>query len=294
MTDGPLTFRSGYNHDRRSFLALADLLRDTFDIDISRLDRFGGPEPSSMPFAWFDADGRCVANFSAFSLPLVVDGRIVRAAGYQSGAVRPDYRGRGLYGDLMVRAFGWADARGFEAGILLTDKPDLYRRHGFEVVPQHAFRGQVVPKPAKGRSRRLSIDDDTDLALMADLLESRCDLSQRFATRRQTQTFLLNACIDPDIRLSHIPALDTIVAWKTEDGTLRLLDVVTRYMPDIATIVGALGDDGAAVETLFPPDLLGWDGAPVPFSGSCVLMIRPGPEGPVPAGPFMLSPMADF
>jgi GNAT superfamily N-acetyltransferase len=59
-------------------------------------------------------------------MPLVVNGRVVRAAGYQSGAVRPDYRGQGLYRTLMKRAFDWAERGGFEAGILLTDKPGLY------------------------------------------------------------------------------------------------------------------------------------------------------------------------
>ena len=69
-----LELRTGYFCDRPSFLALAGLLQDIFDIDIALLDRFGGPDLTATPFGYFDSDGRCVANFSAFSMPLVVDG----------------------------------------------------------------------------------------------------------------------------------------------------------------------------------------------------------------------------
>ena len=80
MTD-MLELRSDYFGDPASFRALVDLLRDTFDIDVGEVERFGGQEQGSMPFGYFDAEGRCVANFSAFSMPLVIGGRPVRAVG---------------------------------------------------------------------------------------------------------------------------------------------------------------------------------------------------------------------
>lgn len=68
--DAGLTLRSGYFGERFDFLALADLLKDTFEIDIAVLDRFGGPDSSAMPFGLFDEDGRCQAG-SQLSPPLV-------------------------------------------------------------------------------------------------------------------------------------------------------------------------------------------------------------------------------
>lgn len=289
-----LSLRRGYFDDRRDFLALAGLLEDTFGIDIALLDRFGGPDLSAMPFGMFDGDGRCVANFSAFSMPLLVDGKVIKAAGYQSGAVRPEFRGRGLYRDLMARAFAWSDEQGFEAGILMTDKPDLYHRYGFESVPQHSFRGPLPASRLAGEARALSLDDAADLSLITKLLEARTDVSGHFAACGQTKTFLLNACFDPDIRLSHVAGPDAVVAWKLEDDTLRILDVVAVRMPELAEITGALGTRARHVEVLFPTDQLGWQGEAVRYRGSCDLMIRSHGANLVPKEQFMLSPMADF
>lgn len=289
-----LELRAGYFADRSSFLALVGLLQDIFDIDIALLDRFGGPDLTAMPFGYFDAEGRCVANFSAFSMPLVVDGRHVRAVGYQSGAVRPDYRGQGLYRDLMRRAYDWADREGFEAHLLLTDKPDLYRGYDFEVVPQHLFRGEMPAPTGTADSRLLSLVDDGDLALVTALLEKRCEVSQRFAVRRATKTFLLNGGFDPDIRLSHLVGLDAIVAWKEEDAVLRLLDVVASEMPSLSDVVGALGSRAATVEVMFPPDQFDWQGESVSYRGYCDLMVRTGGANPVPQMPFMLAPSMEF
>lgn len=289
-----LELRSGYFSDRPSFLALADLLRDIFEIDITSLDRFGGPDLTAMPFGYFDADGRCVANFSAFSMPLTVEGRSVRAVGYQSGAVRPEYRGQGLYRDLMQRAFAWSDTQGFEAGLLLTDKPDLYVQYGFATVAQHSFRGPMPEPRGRPDARNLSLEDDADLELVTALLEARCDVSERFSVRRATRTFLLNACFDPDIRLSHLPGLDALVAWRLEANTIQLLDIVAHEMPCLDAVVSALGPDAAHVEVLFYPDRLGWAGEALPYRGVCDLMVRSGPAAAMPERPFMLAPSMDF
>ena len=198
--DHGLTFRQGYFDDPAAWNALVDLLQDTFSIDVSLLDQLGGPDPTSMPFGYFDDEGRCVANFSAFSMPMIINGRAVKAAGYQSGAVRPEWRGRGLYRDLMQRAFAHTTAEGYELDMLLTDKPALYERYGFSILPQHIFVAQT-PKLQKSdlTARQLSLEAPDDLRLLKTLLQGRQPVSARFAVVRQTEMFLLNACFNSAI-----------------------------------------------------------------------------------------------
>ncbi|WP_348532442.1 hypothetical protein [Rhizobium sp. 18065] len=61
-----LTFRQGYFDDPVAFHGLVALLQDIFGVDIGLQNRLGGPDPSSMPFGYFDDMGRCVANFPPF------------------------------------------------------------------------------------------------------------------------------------------------------------------------------------------------------------------------------------
>ncbi|MBL0371580.1 GNAT family N-acetyltransferase [Rhizobium sp. KVB221] len=292
-----LQFRQGYFSDRVAFTALADLLQDVFDIDILALDRFGGPNLTAMPFGYFDAQGRCVANFSAFSMPLMVEGRLVDAVGYQSGAVRPEYRGQGLYRDLMRRAFAWSDEQGFELGLLLTDKPKLYQSYGFQAVDQSIFTG-AAPKPggAGAPPVRLSMDEVEQISLLQAKLASRTPVSSVFAVASEAKTFLLNACFDPSINLSYLPDLDAIAAWRVDEaGVLHLLDIVADEMPSLDEIVGGLGIVADCIVVHFPPDRLGWSGYAVgPAGWPCDLMLRAPAFTALPAGFVALSPMAEF
>jgi GNAT superfamily N-acetyltransferase len=290
-----LTLREGYFEDPNAFQALADLLQDVFGIDIGLQNRFGGPDPSSMPFGYFDEAGRCVANFSAFSMPLAIEGHIVNAVGYQSGAVRPEFRGRGLYRDLMHRAFAWADAKGFEAGILLTDKPDLYRSHGFQILPQFLFSGDFprIYRSGEVHALTLNLTHADHAQLVADMLTNRQPVSGALAVQRQSEMFLLNALFDPQIRLSHLQSLDAVIAWKIDGDTLHVLDIAARQIPLLADICTVLGVTARRVAVYFPTDRLGWAGHPEPYSGSCTLMIKRLPLSAIPM-PAMLSPMADF
>ncbi|MDR6755060.1 GNAT superfamily N-acetyltransferase [Mycoplana sp. BE70] len=290
-----LIYREDFLADPAGWAALKDLLDDVFGIDLDPLDQLGGPDPSSMPSAYFDAGGRCIANFTAFSMPLMIDGRMVKAAGLQSGAVRTEYRGRGLFRDLIRRTLERCDAHGFEAVALYTDKPALYEPYGFAIVQEHRFFGpapQIPDEPPSARTINLGHADD--LALARRLLADRVAVSQRFAVTQQSTMFLLNAAMLDGLKLSHLPEQHAIVAWRDrEDGTFELLDVVAAQLPALTAILQALGIRPAKVDVAFPPDRLDWQGEAVAEEGELRFMLR-SKAGPMPSGPGRLSPMAEF
>lgn len=289
-----LTFRQDYFGDPAAWAALVALLQDTFGIDVGIQDRFGGPDPTSMPFGYFDENGVCAANFTAFSMPLMIDGRLVKAAGFQSGAVRPHWRGRGLYRDLMTRAFGWCDEQGFELGILLTDKPAMYKPYGFAVLPQQRFVGAPpADMESDGRSRALSVERAGDVALIRQILRERVPVSSVFAVASQAEMFLLNSVFDQEVRLSYLEQHEAIVAWKTEGTSFQLLDIAGKTIPPLPAILSALDQHPNSVEVCFPPDKLGWQGAPEPLMSDISLMVR-GNAADRLSAPVILSPMAEF
>jgi predicted N-acetyltransferase YhbS len=295
MPDRPgLIFRSDYFGDTAAWHSLATLLEETFGIDVTALDRLGGPDPTSMPFAWFDADGICIANITAFSLPLVTNGTFVRAAGLQSGAVRPNHRGQGLFRDVMEAALDRCDAEGFEAVALLTDKPALYERHGFRTLAQHRFVGAAPMGGRAGSVRRLDIQSESDVTLLRRLLEGRGPVSDRFAPLRQMEMFVFNASLMPDLRLDMMEDANAIIAWQAgDDGSVELLDIVSARIPSLADILASLRITPSRVIAHFAPDHLAWDGEAIPDLGDMVLMLRSA-NGLRPEQPFALPPMAEF
>ncbi|OWW05074.1 acetyltransferase [Rhizobium sp. R72] len=290
-----LTFRRDYFDDLKAWQALVDLLKDTFDIDIGPLQQMGRPDPSSMPFGWFAADGRLAANLSAFAMPLVINGRTVNAAAFQSGAVRPPWRGLGLYRDLTQKALAWCEEKGFEAIVLYTDKPALYEPYGFRSLSLHAYSGNApVASKAQLPARHLDPLTKTDLELLRAALKTREPVSDVLAVRESAAMFLINTQLDPGVRISWLRREQAAVAWKMEaPGHFRLLDVVGADIPSLATIIAALDIDAGVVDVLFCPDKLGWSGQAQPLESYTHLMIR-APRAIAFDRPAMLSPMADF
>ncbi|WP_246735612.1 GNAT family N-acetyltransferase [Agrobacterium sp. a22-2] len=288
-----LNFRQDYFDDPAGWAAIKSLLYDIFSVDLDPLDSVGGYDRTSFPSAFFDESGRCIANLSGFAMPLIIDGRPVKAAGWQSGAVRPDYRGLGLFRALIRHTLQRGEEQGFEAVVLYTDKPGLYAPHGFRTVRQFSFRGDA-PRPIGGQkpARRLTIE--SDLGLLQRLLAKRTPVSQRLAVTGQAEMFLLNCHLVEDVSLSLMPDEKTVVAWRmTDGGAFQLLDVVGEQVPCLAEILGALDLTPASVETFIPPDRLAFDGEPVGDDGPLVLMMRCA-DDLLPTEPCCLSPLAEF
>ncbi|SMD16935.1 GNAT family N-acetyltransferase [Rhizobium sp. RU36D] len=289
-----LVFRQDYFDDAAGWAALKQLLIDIFNVDISPLDRLGGHDPTSFPSAYFDAAGRCVANLSAFSMPLVINGHPVKAAGWQSGAVRPEYRGLGLYRELIAATLAWCDNQGYEAIVLYTDKPGLYERYGFRIVPQYSFPGSPPPSLPDRQPVARDLHLENDLGLVQTVLSGRTPVSRRLAVVDQSRLFPLNCLLQESVRLSALRHDSVIVAWRRpEPGLFELLDVVGPEIPTLAEILAEIGQQPERVESCIPSDLLDWDSPAVANTGSLVFMMR-APDELLPADPSCLSPLADF
>ncbi len=290
-----LRFRQDYFDDPAGWRAISDLLLDVFGVDISPLDRLGGHDRSNMPSAFFDAGGRCVANFSAFAMPVIIGGRKVNAAAWQSGAVREEFRGRGLFRELIRITLERCEAAGFEAIILYTDKPGLYEPYGFRTFREQSFAG---PVPASGgrasATRRLSVESPEDLALLRAALSARSPVSRRVAVCDQALMFLLNAWLVDDVTLTWLEEARAVIAWRIgEAGDFELLDIAAAEIPPLADIAASLGVTAPRAIAHFPPDRLDWPGEAMAPQGDLVFMMRAAP-GLWPQEPFRLSPMAEF
>ena len=288
-----LRYRENYFAEPALRAAFADLLAETFGIDLGPFDSLYGSDHATMPFSYFDETHRCVANLSAFPMQMLIGGTCVQGIGLQSGAVRPEWRRRGFYRFLLDRAVRWGEARGAELVLLYTARPVLYEAAGFRVIPEHSFVGEAPRRHAAPRSRRLSLKHPDDVSLLRRLLDDRSPVSRQIGLFDHGAMFLFNALNNPKITLDLIDHGAVVASEIAPDGLFRLVDVVGHHVPPLATILGALRIEPARVEVLFPPDRLSWMGTPRKIERAMALMVR----GEIPwamHAPFMLPPTASF
>jgi predicted N-acetyltransferase YhbS len=281
-----LEFRSHYAQSRHGLDELTRLIDDVFDVDVSPLDRLGH-DPSVVSFGWWDGD-RLVANVSLYERCLWLCGEKTRALGVQSVATRPEWRGRGLFCDLMTRALAYADAR---TGLIIlgTGTPALYTRFGFRQIEETVFSGNVAADKGTLSSRRLSLETDADADLLRALFARRTPTSTFASACDHPALFMLRAARSRQIDLIHIPDLDAVVAVKMPEGAVpTLLDIVAPAIPSLAQIASAIGHQGGEIRVLLTPDRLSWlPERQEPLDNGYMVRGPFGPEG----RPFMLSDM---
>ncbi len=282
-----LTMRQDFFADPAASAAHGALLLDVFAIDARARDAMAGVDLAWMPFAAFTDDGACVASVEAAVLRLCCDGAPAAATGLRSVAVRPAWRGRGLFRALTLQALAWCETTPGPT-LLYTGEPALYARFGFASLAQHAFVG-AMPAVAVATTPARPLDRDGDLALVNRLLATRAPVSERCAMVGATSLFL-TALGGEDLAVAHLPAQDALVVYEEDEEALTLVDVVAATIPPLPAILGAL-PRRRWLKTLFPPDRLGWDGAPVPDDTG---LMRRGPLPPAMRRPFMLPPTAGF
>ncbi|PVE49891.1 GNAT family N-acetyltransferase [Rhizobium rhizogenes] len=281
-----LDFRSDYAHSSDGLSELARLIYDVFKVDISSLDRLGH-DPSVVAFGWW-LDHELVANVSLYERRLWLKGEQVTAFGVQSVAVRPEWRGKGLFRDLMGRALSFADAR-VDLVILATATPNLYTPFGFRQVREATFSAKFAARLSQQRYRALSLNEDTDLALLRDLFSRRIPTSLMASACDHPALFMLKAVETPEIELLHLPDLDAVVAVKGRNGpSMILIDIVAQSIPSLEEIVSALGYVGERIDVHLTPDCLSWTpGEQTPVDNGYMVRGFFPPEGQA----FMLTDM---
>jgi GNAT superfamily N-acetyltransferase len=265
---------------------LTRLIYDVFEVDVSPLNRLGH-DPSVVAFGWW-FNNELVANVSLYKRLLWLLGEQVKAFGVQSVAVRPEWRGRGLFRDLMERALSYADARA-DLIILATDTPSLYRPLGFRQVKETTFSARLIKRPTLPKYRVLSLDEDKDVALLRDMFSRRVPTSLVASACDHSALFMLKAAKTPEIELLHLIDLDAVVAVIGRHGSsMILLDIVAQAIPSLDEIVSALGYTGERVKVHLTPDRLSWTPEKqIPVDNGYMVRGFFAPE----AQPFMLSAM---
>lgn len=251
---------------------LVQFIQDTFSTDVSPL-RHIGHDPGTFTFGWWQGE-ELVANISLFPRLLCFHGVETAAFGIQSVGVRPAYRGKGLFTDLIQKALAHADALSCPI-VFTTDKPDLFRPYGFQWVPEHAFRARVSSALELPRCRPLALHWAADIDLIKTCFTTRSATSLVASTRDHPSAFFLKAMGNSDIEVLHVPELEAVVAVQGRASTeMAVLEVIAASIPSVQDIVSAVGYTGTQVILHLTPDQLSLENDAIPSPYRTPLLAR--------------------
>lgn len=252
-------FLKNYSSDRSRRESLYPLFERVFQIPGEVLRDFyarGFWNPTYRPYTFFDGDV-AIANASMFTLPLLMGGKRVDAAGIQSVMTHPDYRKKGLMRELCGRMLADIDQE-FETAWLFTEIPELYAPFGFRVVPQHSFTAAYGHRPGNGNNglRRIDFEQDQDIQLIWRCFENHQALSRTFAPLSYTSSFFLHL-YSPNFQKKAYFAdgLDAIVVFEVREGTLHVYDIIGHRLPSLPDLFQLIPDPFSDVTLHFCPDL---------------------------------------
>jgi GNAT superfamily N-acetyltransferase len=213
-------------------------------------------ERISTPFVRTDGEGPeapVVAHVGVLEVPVLVEGRPVRAGGVHAVATHPDHRGRGHARALLETAVDWAAPR-YDVLVLTTEIPALYESVGFRAVPEHRFHAPWRRPEPRGRPLRLlDREDARDVERLGRLLAARDPVSERLGIRSEKDVFLFDEALRP-LRVSD--DLDAVASLEVRGETLHVWDVLASRLPPLEEVLARVPEPFGAVVLHLAPDRL--------------------------------------
>ncbi len=203
----------------------------------------------STPFVSRASSGELAGHVGVLELRLWVEGRALRVAGVHGVCVHPQQRGRGHYLRAMEQALAFVD-RHYDAALLWTAEPALYRRFGFELWEERILALERRARPGVPEGRALDLELPEDRALLRRAFESKAAPSQRLAAGDDGRIFLIDLALwpPPGLELVWVESLESVVAVERLADTLRLHDLLAPRVPDLEELIARVAPSATRCE----------------------------------------------
>ncbi|MBE7121080.1 GNAT family N-acetyltransferase, partial [Bacillus cereus] len=208
----------------------------------------------------FIQDDNAIANVAAFSLPLLLNGKKINAAGIQSIMTHPDFRRQGLMTQLLNKMIEEIDKQ-FECAFLFTETPELYKSFGFQIVQEYLM---TIPYDNKNNKdsilRKLDFYNEEDRNLINEIIENSQRLSNMFSTINYRSSFYLKMYdLKWNEKLYYSKKLDAMIVYEVENEKLKLYGVFAPVLPILDELCEGIPEPFTEIEFYFCPDQLGID-----------------------------------
>ncbi|TKI86695.1 GNAT family N-acetyltransferase [Bacillus mycoides] len=208
----------------------------------------------------FIEDDKVIANVAAFSLPLLINGEKINAAGIQSVMTHLNFRKQGLMTRLLNKMIKEIDKQ-FECAFLFTETPELYKSFGFQIVQEYLMTIPYDNKINKDSIlRKLDFYNEEDRNLINEIIENSQRISNMFSTINYRSSFYLKMYdLKWNEKLYYSKKLDTMIVYEVENEKLKLYGVFAPVLPILDELCEEISESFTKIEFYFCPDQLGID-----------------------------------
>ena len=187
-------FLKEYLWEPERFQAMNGLANSVFGIDFSAWVASGAPDGSYRPYSFFDGE-RCVSNVSSSRMVFRHHGRTLTALQLGTVMTDPEYRGRGLAGELLERAV--ADRpEPFCFLFAGESRHSFYEAHGFRRADVlHAYATEEL-RGKTYENRRLDLSKTADLGILFKYMRAaapQTDHMRLCSTRALSEIYLFGS-----------------------------------------------------------------------------------------------------
>ncbi|MBK5447774.1 GNAT family N-acetyltransferase [Bacillus sp. TH22] len=228
----------------------------------------------------FIEDDKVIANVAAFSLPLLINGEKINAAGIQSVMTHLNFCKQGLMTRLLNKMIKEIDKQ-FECAFLFTETPELYKSFGFQIVQEYLMTIPYDNKINKDSIlRKLDFYNEEDRNLINEIIENSQRLSNMFSTINYRSSFYLKMYdLKWNEKLYYSKKLDAMIVYEVENEKLKLYGVFAPVLPILDELCEEISESFTKIEFYFCPDQLGIDDVQyTELQSSKYLMVRSNRE----------------
>lgn len=228
---------------------------------------------SSTPFVVEDKNN-VIAHAGLWPITVMVNGAIHKTAAIHGVCVKPEYRGKGYFKQLMNEAMQVA-AKNFESTILFTNKPYLYKDYPAytAMLPEYDFLVKnKIAVCTDTDLRKLSLDNASDLNLLHQLLSNHMPVSDELSVLHANALFILNN-LNNEIHYSD--QLKTAIVYSILNDTLYLKDILCPKIGKISNIIELIPGQYEKIVFQFNPEKFLNENEYTPFMAApeCCVMV---------------------
>lgn len=274
--------------DHRNHLNLLDECFPGIKANIVRTEKIGFPWVSK-PFLK-EEKGEALSHVGVLEYPMLVEGRLIKAAALHAICTKSPNRGKGLASELIKKVIEWAKGR-YELLVLFTEIPSFYEKLSFKSLQEYRFHLRVNHTSGTKALRQIRSPDDD--SLFKEIFRNRAALSNRLWVRDNGVFTSFNALFAtyPDYwSLFYSDTLNGFISYHIEGKILYLFDLVSNSIPSLDIILDHFSQEIEEVIFYFSPDRITSDAEAKPYRYDNSYFMAYG-NRPL-SKPFMVSSLA--